>query len=268
MDNNAGGQGTQSKSVVDGIISAAKGVITNPVEFFRTMPKTGGFGDPLVFAVVLGVVMGVVTSAIGFVTFHGAMRWASLASIIWGPVAALIGSFIGAAIMFVIWKIMGSNENYETAYRCTAYSYAIAPIAALAGLIPYAGALVGLAWGLYLIVTASVEVHKIAAKTAWLVFGIITAIWAMVSIGSQFAARKISHDFQQNFGDLQRELNKANGGSGNDAAVDTSKIGTDAAKTAEAFQKMAEAQMKLARIQAEKAAKEAQAEADKAEKAQ
>ncbi len=70
MDSNAGGTGAQSKSVVDGIIKAATGVITNPVEFFRTMPKTGGFGDPLVFAVVIGVVIGVLQVVINLVMFH------------------------------------------------------------------------------------------------------------------------------------------------------------------------------------------------------
>jgi hypothetical protein len=109
----------------------------------------------------------------------GSVR-AALASIIYMPIGALIFGFVGAAILFGIWKLMGSNESYETAYRCGAYASVTIPILTILGIIPYAGVLIGLAWMLFLLVTASVEVHKIAAKTAWMVFGIITAILALI----------------------------------------------------------------------------------------
>lgn len=60
------------------------------------------------------------------------------------PIAVAIGSFIGAAILFVIWKLMGSQEDYETAYRCGAYLMALAPITTLINVIPYAGAIISL----------------------------------------------------------------------------------------------------------------------------
>jgi len=86
---------------------------------------------------------------------------------------------------------MGSGESYETAYRCAAYASAITPITALIGAIPYLGMLAGLAWMVYLLVMASVEVHKIAARTAWLVFGIIAAVLALMGGCSELAARKM-----------------------------------------------------------------------------
>ena len=53
--------------------------------------------------------------------------------IIFMPIAVAIGSFIGGAILFIIWKLMGSQEDYETAYRCGAYLMALAPITAIIG---------------------------------------------------------------------------------------------------------------------------------------
>jgi hypothetical protein len=249
MDSNETAQ--KSKSMVDGIINTLKMVITNPVEFFRTMPKTGGLADPLVFAVVIGLLVGVIQAVIGFVTLSGGLRWASLVAVIWGPVGALIGSFIGAAILFVIWKIMGSNEDYEVAYRCTAYAYAIAPIMVLAGLVPYVGSLVGLAWGLYLIVTASVEVHKIAARTAWLVFGIITVLLAVMSVGAAITARRVSRSFQE-MGVQNEEF-----------ATEMNKAASEAGKASTAMMKAMQAQARQLQLEAEKAQREAEKEASK-----
>lgn len=200
---NVTGSDTQKKTPVQEIMDAVKKVITNPVEFYRGMPKMGGFGDPLIFAVVMGVATGIVQAVLGLIRFGaGAAGFMALGAIIFVPIMVAIFGFVGAAIMFVIWKLMGSNESYETAYRCCAYSMAISPITAVIGLIPFVGGLIGMVWMLYLLVMASVEVHKIAAKKAWLVFGIITAIFALISLGAQAGARKA----QRSMADFQKEM--------------------------------------------------------------
>jgi len=109
----------------------------------------------------------------------------------------LIGGFIGAAIAFVVWKLMGSVENYETAYRCCAYASAISPVTTLLGIIPYLGSIIGILMGTYYIVMASVEVHRIPAKKAWTVFGIIAAVLILLSLSGQFAARKMAGDAER-----------------------------------------------------------------------
>jgi len=181
----------QAKAQGKNILNIALNVIKDPAGFYRGMPKVGGFGDPLVFLVVMGVVSGIVRAVLGL--FHLGVAGSVgmvLAGIILMPIAIVIFSFIGAAILFVIWKLMGSGESYETAYRCGAYAGAISPITAVLGIIPFVGSLAGLAWMLFLLVTASVEVHKIAVKTAWLVFGIIAAVLALGSLSAQLAARR------------------------------------------------------------------------------
>ncbi len=210
MDQTLGVGRPENKNVVQGIMDTAMQVVSKPVEFFKSMPRTGGFGDPLVFAVALGVVSGVLRGVLGLVHLGGAFGiGAAMRAIIVTPIAVLIGGFIGAAIMFVIWKLMGSNESYETAYRCGAYISAISPIAVLAGIVPYVGALVGIAWGLYLVVTASVEVHKIAARTAWLVFGILAGIFVLASVSSQLAARKMQRAMSGWSSQMGSQMNKA-----------------------------------------------------------
>ncbi len=181
----------QAKAQGQNILNTALTVIKDPAGFFRGMPKSGGFGDPLVFLVVMGVVSGILSAVFSLFHLGGVVSMTgALMMVIWMPIAVLIGGFIGAAILFVIWKLMGSSESYETAYRCGAYAGAISPITTILGFIPFVGPMAGLVWMLFLLVTASVEVHKIAAKTAWMVFGIIAAILALASISAQLAARR------------------------------------------------------------------------------
>ncbi len=193
--------------IIKEIPTTAISVITNPVGFFQRMPKTGGFLEPLIFTVAMGVVTGVlnVILSIFHLSYAGSFGMA-LFSIILAPIFIGVFSFIGGGILFIIWKIMGSQESYETAYRCGAYVAAISPITTILNIIPYAGSAISLLWTAFLLVIASSEVHDIKRKTAWIVFGIIFVIFLIMSISSQYAARKMANrmvEFQQ---DMQKRM--------------------------------------------------------------
>lgn len=177
------------------VIDDAKKVITNPIGFYRDMPTQGGYANPLIFVVVMAAISGVIISVTSLVGLGNAMAvgGAAIASIIIFPIFAVIGSFIGAAIVFVIWKLMGSEKNYEVAYRCIAYSMAIAPVAAVISIIPYLGTIVRTLWGMFLLFTASVEVHKLNASTAKIVFGVLAALGVLLGVGSEKAARTMQN---------------------------------------------------------------------------
>jgi hypothetical protein len=190
---------------LNSILNTALGVITNPVGFFRDMPKSGGFVPPLIFAVIIGVVAGIVRTLLGVfgVGFAGTFFMAVMLIII-TPLLVGIFGFVGAAIMFLIWRLMGSQESFETAYRCGAYASAITPITYLIQIIPYLGGLVGLAWMMYLIVIASIEVHNINAQKAWTVFGVLFALFAVLTLWSEHSARNLTRRMQE----MQKQLNK------------------------------------------------------------
>lgn len=181
-------------------------VVTSPVEFFREMPKTGGFVEPLVFMVIMGVVSGLISGLflaasrlLGFQLYISMQM--GVAAIIVMPVMVATGmailGFVTAAIQFVIWKMMGSKESYETAYRCVAYLAALSPLTTLLGIIPYLGGAICLVIITFYLVTASVRVHGIAAQRAWLVFGIIAAIFIVLSVSAQIAARRFARNMEQ-----------------------------------------------------------------------
>lgn len=183
---------TMSDATFTTIIDDAKKVITNPVGFYREMAKTGGFAAPIIFVIVMAVIAGLIIAVLSLFGANMTTGMAiGFAAIVIMPVFMLIGSFIGAAILFVIWKLMGSEASYETAYRCVAYASAILPITVLLGVIPYIGTLIKVAWSIYLMYIASIEVHAINAKTAMMVFGILGVLLLLINLGSERAARRI-----------------------------------------------------------------------------
>ena len=127
------------------------------------------------------------------------------------PLIAAILSFFVAGIFFAIWSFMGSNESYETSYRCLAYIQIIVPAAILLSFVPYLG-LLGIAWWLYLMVTATRVVHKLPAKPALLVFGIIAVLSGMVYYSSVSSDIKAKERLQEYTRELQKMPEKSSMG--------------------------------------------------------
>jgi len=177
------GVADEEKKGPPSIPETIKLVITDPAGFYKVMPKSGGFGPPLVFMVLISAVAGLIQIPMGLGEWSPAiLSSAGLIFIITISIIMAILGFVGAAILFVTWRLMGSKESYETAYRCLAYSFAILPIAMFVFLIPYFGEILGNAWGIYLMIIASVEVHAISTKRAWTVFGTLFVIFFIGSV--------------------------------------------------------------------------------------
>jgi hypothetical protein len=192
-------------------------LIVKPVEFFKTMPKIGGFLDPLLY-VVMTALIDVVLTAVESSVSHGAGVYDLGMLAIWlitVPLIAVILSFFVAGIFFAIWAFMGSKENYETSYRCLAYMQILFPVTILLGIVPYLG-LLGIAWWLYLMVIATREVHKVSAKPALLVFGVIAALSGLIYYSAVSSAIKSREHLQEFTRELQKMPGKSDmGNSGN-----------------------------------------------------
>jgi hypothetical protein len=215
------------------------------------MPKTGGFLEPLVFVVIMGFIAGIIQAILSFIGLgpnagYGGGGIHGFTMIIFMPIAVAIGSFIGGAILFVIWKLMGSQENYETAYRCGAYLMALAPITAIIGAIPYAGGLISMVIYLYYLVTASIHVHNIPSQKAWLVFGIIFAVFAFIGVYGEHKARTMRPQMEQ-----LREMGENIRKEYQDKAKDMQKSSDEMRKQAEEMSKQFKEQAEEARRQAQ-----------------
>ena len=202
------GENPEQKTADEGLVAASQPgieqipgmaimVLTNPVGFYQGMSKSGGLIDPLIFMVVLAVVAGVLSwlSSMFGLGMAGAMA-GGLMMIILFPVLVVIFGFIGAAIAYGIWKMMGSQENFETAFRCIAYAAAIAPVTALLNLIPYLGALVSALWPMALLAIASIHVHRRSVQASWAVFGAIGILFALISVGGEHTSRQLMNGME------------------------------------------------------------------------
>ncbi len=186
------------KELIQAIQKTTVDVIKNPAGFFETMPVTGGFVDPLIFLAAMGIVSGVIQAILSLVGLGAEVSFfMAIGAILVMPVIIAVASFISAGIFFVIWKLMGSNQTYEAAYRCVAYASGIMPVMVLIGVVPYLGAVIGLLWMLYLMVIASEKVHKLASQKAWMVFGIIFALLIILNINAQRTARNAQRQVEE-----------------------------------------------------------------------
>jgi len=218
----AAGSGDNLPSA-SGIVQTFVAVVTRPAEYFAAMPRTGGFVQPLIFMVLMGVAAGVVHALLGlFGLLPGVSGAMALAAIVLAPILIAIFGFVGAAILFVIWKIMGSEQSFETAYRCTAYGSAISPLTQILSVVPYLGSVLGLAWWAFILVTASTRVHHIRQGVAAAVFGVIALVFAVMSVGAEMAARHMQSVLDQ----AREQLQSGQGGSqdGGQAMQDLGKM--------------------------------------------
>lgn len=186
------------------VLDHAGRMLVDPSGFYRDMEKTGGFTDPLIYVVIMAAGTGLIFAVLSLLGagMTGAIA-IGLGAVIVFPLVAVIGSFIAAAILYLVWNLLGSTEPYETGYRCVAFATVVYPVSALLGLIPYIGSMLGVIWGMYLMTAASTEVHRIKRRTAAIVF----AVLGVLLIISNFSAERESRRMAPRLNAISEELN-------------------------------------------------------------
>jgi hypothetical protein len=158
-------------------------VLTNPSGFFRHLPLGGGLQPAIVFLGVSGLLSGLAYFVLAMLSFKPYQSMGqALFGLLVSPLAFILLTFVSAAVINILWRFMGSGQNYRTAFACLAYISAISPFSTLLSVVPLAGSLVALAWGAQLMVVASVEVHGLSRKNAWLVFGVLGAVFYLLGL--------------------------------------------------------------------------------------
>lgn len=155
------------------IISTAVQVISNPRRFFSSMPREGGFKEPMTFFFSMAAI-GWLINLIGTTLILGKSSIISfLVMAVVGPAILFVSGFLGALILHIIWQILGSNASYETSYRTLAYATGISPLTSLISFIPVVGVPFSIAWAIFLLIIGSIEVHKVKNSLAWAVWGVL-----------------------------------------------------------------------------------------------
>jgi hypothetical protein len=195
---------------LNAFLKESKDVLVNPREYFSTMKTTGGIAEPLIKAVIYGVVAGIIVFLWSILKLGGATSGLmggaiGFMAIIWYIVAAIIGLFIGAVILLVISAICKGNTDFEANVRVTAAAMVIMPISALLGFFTglniTLGSIVSLAvslYGLYLLYHGLVQALKADAGTSKIVMYILAAVlvlFMIIGIGAKKKASRFMEDF-------------------------------------------------------------------------
>ena len=157
---------------VQSFISTVRRVVLQPVDFYRSILRRGDFLNPLIFAIICYVVSailgGLIALAFGNRGFGG-----FIGNIVFAPIGAAIGLFIGAGILhLLVMVIVGSrNSGYEATFRVAAYT----SVVNLVSWIPLIGWIASL-YGIYLAIVGIREVHTTTTGKAALVVLIPVAV--------------------------------------------------------------------------------------------
>ncbi|HII91125.1 MAG TPA: hypothetical protein HA262_02880 [Methanosarcina sp.] len=158
-----------------GYIETWKEVMQRPSDFYRGMPKTGGYTDPLTFAaisfIIYALLAALLTVLFGSGTHMGGMYdgmyegmygrelgfFAILMTVIITPIAGIISLFIEAAILYIIYKILGGVGSYEGTVRFISYATAVMVLS----WIPIIGWIAGI-YEIYLYIVGGMYVHGVS----------------------------------------------------------------------------------------------------------
>ncbi len=200
---------TSSSFDVNAFIKESKDVLVNPKSYFSTMKTTGGLVEPLIKALIYGVVAGVITFLWGILgigavgMFGGAI---SVMALIWSIIGAIIGLFIGAVIVLIISAICKGNTDFELCARVVAATMVVMPINALLGFVIGINSTLGMIislgvnlFALYLLYHALIQALKAKPETTRIVMYVLAALIALfmiVGMGTRKRMNKFMDEFK------------------------------------------------------------------------
>jgi hypothetical protein len=150
----------QQKGFFAAFIETLQMVLTRPAEAFTVMRREGGFGEPLIYAVVGATAGAIVQFLFSFILqslglfanqrhAFGAMAGmgaGGVAFVIFFPIAVIIGLFILSGVIHLCLMIVGgANQTFETTFRVLAFTQgSTGPLQ----MIPICGGLIAAVWAL------------------------------------------------------------------------------------------------------------------------
>jgi hypothetical protein len=171
---------------VQSFIGTVRGVLTQPVAFFRGMARGGDFLNPLLFALIcyeisaiVGGVLGVLGSIVGIGSRGVGGAFGTLAATIFvTPIVGAIGLLIATAIfhLLVILIVKPVSSGFETTWRVASYS----SVGQLISWIPILGPLVAGVIFIVLAVLGIRESHSTTTGKAALVVLIPVAVFTLI----------------------------------------------------------------------------------------
>lgn len=173
----------------EGVVSQFFGILFNPSRFYSTMPKQGGMGEPIRFYLIFSSI-GLLINILGTSLMFGNPALKDVPLLFFSIEAGIfIAGFIAAFLLHLVWKVLGSEESYETSYRAFAYTAAISPVTSVVAFVPTVGIVLAMAWVFVLLIIASSRVHAIKQPLAVAVWGVVGVLMIMLTLSYELGYR-------------------------------------------------------------------------------
>ncbi len=174
----------EAQGFLGGLFKTLNESLFRPSEFFRKMSVTGGLTDPLLYALIVGMV-GLMFNYFWQILFRSAMQnmipgmqaaagqhlfqgvgMAILA--FFSPVLIIVGLFVSSGILHLfLMMVKGAKNGFEATFRVVAYGYS----ANIFLVIPFCGGLLAGVWAIVLYIIGLRESHETTGgKAAFAVF--------------------------------------------------------------------------------------------------
>jgi hypothetical protein len=175
-------------------------VLFRPKAYFASMETGGGIGEPVIKALIYGIVAGVfiliwsLLDILGVTTgtFSGNVGVVGFFVNIAG---AVVGVFIGGLIILIISYICSGKRNYEAGMRVTAAIMVVLPVNALLGFLGGISGALGVAvtllihlYGLYMLyhaLTITLQGEKKPAKAISYILGALLVLFTIIGLFSK-----------------------------------------------------------------------------------
>jgi hypothetical protein len=204
---------------LNAFIKESKETLLNPKAYFSTMRTSGGMAEPVIKALIYGVVTGVIVFLWGVIGLGGHLgvfgAGIGAMALVWTVIGAVIGLFIGAVVLLIISSICKGNTDFEANLRVFASIMVLFPVSALlgftTGINSVFGAIIALCvnlYGLYLAyhgLTVALKANPATTKIVMYVLAAILVIIMLAGLGGSKRVNKYMNDINQ--GDL-KELMK------------------------------------------------------------
>jgi hypothetical protein len=162
------------------LFETVKLFVTSPTEAYARAKERGDYLSPLLFAVIIGWVMGII-GQLWNLLFQGAwmsmmpadfrdqmgtmgMGASSAAGFVVGliltPLIIVIVLFIWSGIVHLFLMMLGGHKQSASGFEGTFRAIAYAQTASLAQIIPVFGGLIAFVWGIVLYVIGLVRMHR------------------------------------------------------------------------------------------------------------
>ena len=171
---------------VQSFVGTVKGLVTQPVGFFRGIARQGDYVNPLIFALICTVISAAIGGFLGILyatlgigdTGVGGAIGAFVASMFFMPIIFAVALFVGAGILHLLVALIikPADTGFEATFRVVSY----ANVTELVSWVPVLGPLVAAVGSVALAIVGVREVHETTTGKAALVVLIPAAVALLV----------------------------------------------------------------------------------------